>query len=468
MKHIIALTAFSALAALSQGVALADEHTVEEKPFKAETSLNAIFLPTKSQPISIAPKVWTDFTITSLVSQGAVVKKGDTLIGIDTEAADKYLAATEKARATAELNLAQAKHELAQLEITTPRSLAAYERAEKEAAENLQWYTNIGHAKEIEETKRSVKRAELMLAYQMEELKQLEKMYGEDNKTEETEEIILIRTRNSVDRAKFSLKSAKIEADAALKTYIPRKLKNMQLTAESAKIANAGAKEKLPRDLKLKQIAVAKAAKDDAEAVTKLAKAKADRAMMNITAPENGRVYYGSMENGRWSTATALKVLKVGGKLPAHTTLMTFIPAGATLQLSSFIGENQLAQVSEGDKGFAITHLNRYRQIAATASSVATHPEADGTYRVTLTTTATKNLTIVPGMKATVKITSTDLPKALLVPASYLGTSNDGKHTVKVKQADGKTATRPVEIGAYNADTVVITKGLNKGQVIVK
>lgn len=464
MHRILPLTLATALVSIGH----AEEHTVSEKPFHIETTLNAVFLPAQSTPIFIKPEAWADFTITSLVPQGKQVKKGETLIGIDTRHIDKHIAEVEKSRASAALSLAQAKHELAQLKITTPRSLAAYARNEKQAAEDLKWYTDIGHAKEIEETKRSVKSAQLRLDYQKEELKQLLKMYNEDSKTEETEEIILTRTRNAVERAEFALKSAKISADWALKTSIPRKLKSMQRSAEDARIANTSAKDKLPRDLKLKQLAVAKAERDDKKSAEKLTKLKADRAMMNITAPADGVVYYGSMDRGRWSPAGATKVLKKGGKLPGTMVLMTFIPNNAPLELSAFAAEASLPALAKDAKGYTITNLNRYQSIPVTITQLASHPETDGSYRISLKPTLAKDHTIVPGMKATVKVHSHQKNKALTVPASYLKHQPDGSYTVKLKLADGKTEDRKVTIGTSNKDTVVITQGLEKGQVIVK
>jgi len=458
LAQTIAFTAF----------AHAADYTVEPKPFKIETTLNAVFLPTTVQPIRIKPEVWTSFTITQLVPQGATVKKGDTLIGIDTRKLDKHIAATTKARKSAALNLAQAKHDLAQLEISTPRRLADFARSEKQTAEDLAWFTRIGHAKEIEDTKRSVKRAELSLLYQKEELKQLEKMYGEDQKIEETEEIILTRTRNAVERAEYALKAAKINADYALKTGIPRKLKNMQLAAENARIANASAQKNLPRALEQKRLAVAKAIRDDAEAEKNLAKLKDDRAMMNITAPADGIVYYGSMEHGRWSPATALKVLKVGARLPANTTLMSFIPSKTPLILSAFAAEKSLAGLTKNASGYAISNLNRYRNFPVTLTQLSKYPETDGTYALQLKPTIPANLHIVPGMKATARITTHRIDKALKIPSEYLTRADNGTYTVNVKLADGKTAKRKVSVGASNNKWVIITQGLEKGQVIVK
>lgn len=446
----------------------AEEYTVAAKPFRVETTLSAAFLPATSTAISIEPEAWTDFTVTSLVPQGAAVKKGDTLVGIKTKRIDKHIAEVEKSRASAALTLAQTKQELAELETSTPRSLETYARNEKQTAENLKWYSETGHPKEIEEAKRSVENAQFRLEYQLEELKQLEKMYGEDGKTEETEEIILKRTKKAVDSAEFALKAARIDSEWSLGTAIPRKLDAMKRAAEDARIANASAKERLPRDLKLRRLAVAKAERDDKKSAEQLAKLKADRAMMDITAPADGVVYYGSMDNGRWNPSTAVKVLKVGGKLPASTTLMTFIPRGSALELSAFAAEASLPSLETGAKGYAITHLDRYLNIPATISSLATHPETDGTYRVTLSPSLGKNAKIVPGMKATVKVSGRNIDNALTVPAGYLTRQPDGTYTVKLKLADGKAEDRRVTVGASNKESAVITKGLEKGQVVVK
>ncbi len=454
--------------ALITQLCTADEYTVEPKPFKIETTLNAVFLPTESQSIMLKPEVWTDFTITSLVSQGASVKNGDVLIGIDTRALDKHIAAAEKARKSDALTLAQAKHDLAQLELTTPRSLEAFERGDKQAGENLTWYTEIGHPKDIEVAKRNVKRSELSLEYQKEELKQLLKMYGEDNKTEETEEIILKRTRNAVERSEFALKSAKQDSNYQLKTSIPRKLKSTQLAAENARTANTAAKVDLPRALELKRIATAKAVHNDSETVKKLTKLKADRTMMNIIAPADGVIYYGEMKNGRWSPAGAVKVLRQGGKLPSSTILMTFIAAKTPLTLSAFVAENNLSALNKGATGYAITNLDPYKIFPVSLSTVASYPETDGTYHTTLKPTITGKLKVVPGMKATTRIVSHKIDDALKIPIGYMTRANDGSYTVKVKLADGKTAERAVTATVSNKEWVVITKGLEKGQVIVK
>ena len=60
------------------------------------------------------------------------------------------------------------------------------------------------------------------LTYVLEELRQLKKMYESDDLTEETEEIIITRTQNDVNRLKFALEGAKIRKNKRLSLEIPK------------------------------------------------------------------------------------------------------------------------------------------------------------------------------------------------------------------------------------------------------
>ena len=447
---------------------LADEYTVTEKPFKKVTTLKGTFLPSESTPISISPEIWKDFIITSFVSQGTTVKKGDVLIGIDTTKIDEEIAKTEQEREIELLQLAKAKHELEQLEINTPLQLEKLARAENEATDNLKWFTEIGMPNEIKATMFQVTQNEQFLAYQMEELKQLEKMYSEDNKTEETEEIILTRTRNTVEQYKFQLESVKISTARSLNTEIPRKLEGFQRTAEDSRIAHTAAKEGLNKALEIKRLEVIQAEKADAKKSERLAKLKADRAMMNITASAKGIIYYGSIKKGHWKPGAAAKAFKIGHKLPVNLTLLTFIPAKSPLTLTAFASEEQLRSLTKGATGHASNQINPYTHFPVSIHSLRRYPETDNTYRVNISLGKQQGEKIVPGMSSQVHIITNKLDNAIVIPKDYLTTNEDGSHGIQLKLADGETDERSVEISAMNKDEAVIIKGLELDQVIVK
>ena len=63
--------------------------------------------------------------------------------------------------------------------------------------------------------------AKSQLEYEEEELRQLEKMYKADDITEETEEIVLKRARDTVGGAKFDVEYAQLNHDQTLKFALP-------------------------------------------------------------------------------------------------------------------------------------------------------------------------------------------------------------------------------------------------------
>jgi len=67
-----------------------------------------------------------------------------------------------------------------------------------------------------------MRESEIAAAIQENELHELEKMYKADDLTEETEEIVLKRQRNSVEFAQFSLDNAKLDSEEMTKVRIPR------------------------------------------------------------------------------------------------------------------------------------------------------------------------------------------------------------------------------------------------------
>ena len=86
----------------------------------------------------------------------------------------------------------------------------------------------------------------------MEELIQLRKMYEADDLTEETEEIILQRTQNDVNRMKFSLEGAKIRKDKALKLEIPQSVSEKKDSFEKKILAHKANRIIKPVELKKK------------------------------------------------------------------------------------------------------------------------------------------------------------------------------------------------------------------------
>ena len=108
------------------------------------------------------------------------------------------------------------------LEKITPLDLEASQRAARMAEEDRKYFFDVERPFALKAVDFSLKVAKETLEYEEEELRQLEKMYKADDITEETEQIVLKRARDTVERAKFMVEYAKLNHDHALKFAIPR------------------------------------------------------------------------------------------------------------------------------------------------------------------------------------------------------------------------------------------------------
>lgn len=459
------LTLFLALPA-----AYAGEFKVEKKPFKSTVGFEGSFLPQEALVMKIEPKVWTDFTIKELVAQGGAVKKGAPVVVLDTEGIDRQLADDTDATIARKMALKTGELELANLEKTTPWLLEAAELAYKRARDDHQYFVEVGRPLQEESAKRSLQSTERYLESATEELKQLLKMYKEDDLTEETEEIILKRQRYSVEAAEFRLKSAKLSTKRALEVTIPRSAVDQEQALKDAEVAWKTAREALPSALQQKRLDVKALQVADQRADANSRNLKADRGQMDIQAPSDGTIYHGEISNGRWNPVSAAKFMKVGGKIQARVALASLIPAGAKLQLDAFVDETAAAKLKKGQKGYVAPVSSPRSRLSVELAEVASHPAVDGKYHIQLTLSADgspEGLNMVPGMKGKGKITTGDQGESLAVPVKALKEEADGTYTVMVKSAEGQESATPVTVGAESNGMIVVLSGLEEGQTVI-
>ena len=456
--------------ALALPAAHAGEFKVEKKPFKSTVEFEGSFLSAEAHIMKIDPKVWSDFTIQELVAQGGAVKKGDPIVVLDTEGIERQLADDADATTARKMALEISELELANLEKTTPWLLEAAESGYKRARDDHQYFVEVRRPLEEETAKRSLQSSERYLESATEELKQLLKMYKEDDLTEETEEIILKRQRYSVESAEFRLKSAKLSTKRALEVTIPRSAVDQERALREAEVVWKTARESLPAALQQKRLDVKKLQVADTRADAKSKDLRADRGQMDILAPADGVVYHGDMSNGRWNSASAAKFMKVGGKILPRVALASLVPTGAKLHLDAFVDEIAASKLKGGQKGYVAPISSPRSRLSVELSKVATHPGVDGKYHIQLALSvegASEGLRLVAGMKGKGKITTGDQGERLAVPVKALKEEQDGTYTVRVKSADGKDSSVPVTVGVESNGMIVVLSGLEDGQIVI-
>ncbi len=433
------------------------EHVAKAAPFEIAVELDALFVADKEHRISLAPKAWADMSLLSVVPHGTRVKKGDKLVEIDTEKLARQIGELEAGEPAARLALKIAEAELASLEKATPVQLEAARRTRRIADEDLAHYERVGHREALRAAERSIEFAQQSYDYAKEELEQLQKMYEADDLTEETEEIILKRARNSFERATEQLRLSKMRAEREIKVIIPRHRVANKAETESATLVYDDAVGGLPRALQQKRFAVEKAKRDREVAVRKLRDLRADLASFDVRSPADGIVYYGMSRNGKWITAAALaKKLVPGGKLSPREVFVTVVETGG-LSLAAGVPEEKLAHLKPGLAGTATPVSDPTLKIPAKVTKVGRVP---GAFSARLNADTGDSL-LFPGMKAKVKLDVAKFDKAITIPNNLL---DNGAVWV---EEDGEATRREVRVGPSDGKVTVIRSGLKEGEKVV-
>lgn len=461
------ITSLYFLPALIVAASHAGELTIEKQTFAVVKEFVAIALPNDDCTLlKITPKSWTSFEILEIAAHGSKVAKGDVLVRFDPEAINKRLIDARASLAANTLTLAQATQDLKTLKETAPNRLESAHRAAEIAKEENTYFTQVRRKAEEENAGQILKRKEQILSNQKEELRQLAKMYEADDIVEDTEEIILTRQKDAVATAEFALRMEILDHKRTLEVLLPREGKTLADSERDTAIRLQNSETGIPREIEIAKTKLdAQKIALDREKET-LAELETDRSQFEIKAPANGWFYYGSIENGKWTTGELLKTLISHGHPPANQAFATFVPATAKLGLVAFLDHASHRSLKPDAQGSASFAGREDLELPIKLEKCAPIPSPDGTYRTDFSVAWSKEITPLAGAIATIRIVAYQQPAAICVPNKALEFGAVG-WTVAVKLADGKTERRAVKRGRVSTEDTEILSGLEVGQVVM-
>lgn len=445
----------------------AGELTVESQPFQVEHRFPATVLPVDPPVLELDPETWGSFVVETLVDHGTGVKKGDLVIRFETEAYERRVEDLQRAVKTKEIAVARQQFELEKLKEEQALSLTAARRAKEIAVEDLKYFKEIGRPAAEADVEQSLVGSRFRVESTAEELKQLKQMYEADDLTEDTEEIILKRQQISLQMAEFSLSEAERSAKKTLETELPRQLESLERAASAAALAFAKVEKDQPRALEEAQLALKGAEVELAREKLELKRLQADGALLEWKAPADGVVFHGGLDGDGWKYGDLAKTLKVAGSVPLRTSLVSLVPNDAKTRLSAKVDSKIVGALQSVEP--LTLHVPGGNGGAPTASlaSLDSVPGPDGKHAVTLDAQWPEELKPEVGTKVDcIRVAHND-PAALAVPVKAVLPQPAGGWAVELKLADGKTETRPVKRGPSDGKQVVITEGLEPGQVII-
>jgi len=475
LAPVLACTANDTPAPAEKKTETTGSYTVGKGPLKEPAQLDAVFESMEMKPVKLDSSawsrrveaiLWTDWTVLEAVTHGTRVKKGDTLLKLDTSKVTALIDDMEQAQPADKAALELAQAELQNMEQTNPLKLQSSQRVLKETNEEAARYEKSGRAEQEKSAKFGIRSAQQLLDNATEELEQLQKMYRAKDLVEETEEIVLKRQKFAVESAARNLENVKRNADWEVNTIIPRWDRYWNTKKQEDQFALDFAKQSLPMTLAKKRLEVEKMKHDLSKSQQRLADLKSGLESLNVRAPMDGIVYYGACENGRWTTGGSLeKKLVPGGKVSINEVFMTVVNP-ARLQLKTSVPEGELSRVRAGAEGEASPVSASDRKFTATVETVSEIPLAGGGYQATISFRNEAALRLVPGMLCKVSVPPPPKVKILLVWTESLFTEGNRK-IVYVQKPDGQPEKRTVKTGESNEKMVEILEGLAEGEKIL-
>jgi hypothetical protein len=447
-------------------------YKVKPKRLKVDVSLDGAFVADKMTEVPLRPDSWSQYEIVEVVEHGATAHAGQTLVKFDDEKINEAIADLELDQHLSELAIRRAEQDFPRQEKTLTMDATEAERTDKNAKQDYDRYHKIDRPMILKSVDYSLKYAQFNLDYQQDELDQLEKMYEADDLTEETEEVVLKRSRNQLDFAKFNLESTKLNVDEILNVRLPRNDIRIKESLDRAELNLNRAKTALAVDPAKARFELEKQKQSRAKSLDRHVKLLADRDLMEIKAPVDGVVYYGECVDGRWGDLPSLlKKLEPHNTVSSGTVLMTILDV-RPMHVLAVADEAKRADLATGQTTKIAPPADDSEPLAGKVKSVSTAPVASGKFAVAVDLTGSDLPEwIVPGVSCKMKITTYDKSDALAVPKKAVHTDEDDEDVkyvwlVDTDDADAKAERRDVKTGKTSGEDVEVLKGLKKDDVI--
>jgi hypothetical protein len=392
------------------------------------------------------------------------VQAGQVLVRFKTEKIDEQLESAEADLAIARANWQRLVEEGKRTAEGAAVALAQATADKSRADEALRKWKEVEKPLRIQEAEHDMKWTENWISDQTEELAQLEKMYKADDITEETEEIVLKRSRRSLEMSKKSQGFQRQHHALLLEVTIPREEESLVLSQRRAAVDWDRVQATTPPSLEKSAREQAKAEIDLRRQEESFAKLKKDREGLVVKAPTAGYAVPGTFARGKWSgVEDMIRGLRPGQKLGANSVLFTIFQP-RSLRLRTTVGESDLFKVRPGTTGTASMTAAEDATSPATVTKVA-RVSSDGQFEVLLDASKLDERAM-PGNAVKLKLVVKECPEAVTVPEGAV--AKDGEKRLVHVWADGASKPREVKVGATSGGRVEILDGLAGGERILE
>jgi multidrug resistance efflux pump len=375
------------------------EAAAKEEAKKFE--LTGVFESGRAKEVVVAVKQATDLEIKKILSHGSKVNKGESVVWLKTEGIDQQLKDAETKYRLAELDMDQTQFDYDQFVKTQRLDDEEAKRTWDAAQEAYDSYLEFERDYAIESAKFNLESANFQLEYALEDLRQLKRMYEEDELTEESEELVLKRAERDVESTKFRLKNTEYRTQRTLDQELPREKARQEAAHERARMAFDKAREAAKIAREKRDIELNDARKKLETQKEELEELRADRKNHVLTAAIDGIVYHGAVKRGQLGDKPS--ELDEGSKVTKDQVLATILDPGH-LQIRVALAEKDFGNVYVGQSCVVVPTAFSDQQLKAKVESVSSLPVSKGQFDCVIVLEDKQPEGIMPGMSCTLKL----------------------------------------------------------------
>ncbi|MGI9471883.1 MAG: HlyD family efflux transporter periplasmic adaptor subunit [Rubripirellula sp.] len=387
----------------------------------------------------------TSLTVERIIAHGTKVKSGQNLVWFETEDLDDKVKAAEIDLRLSKLTMEDDEFKHEQFLKSQKLDREAAQRARKSAQQDYDNFVKEDRDRSVKSAEFSLKSSQASLENALEELKQLQQMYDEDDLTEESEEIVLKRAKRTVESAQFRLEGTEVSTKRSIAQGIPRSVAQQDDALARAELAY----QQSMRDLKSadtrKAIEIQRKRDAFKKAEEKFAELKQERQKIVLTSPIDGIALHGKLTRGKLSEKPSL--LAEGSKVTPSQVLVTVVSPNA-LQIRVDLEEKNLPIVTKGSSCTVRLKAIPGFETKGTVKSVSAVPYAGTKYDCIVTFRAGKQA-VMPTMTCELEFAGLEEAEAEVKqkakPAKAIPAAEKKKQAAKKRETKKETKKEVVE-----------------------
>jgi len=276
-----------------------DEAATKDTESQTATEINGVFEAVRSQTVSPHSEQVTSWTIERIVPHGTRVREGQNIVWFETDEIDQKISDAKVALSLSRIALEKAEFEHEKFLETQKIERDQTERTLAQAEQNYDNFVRVDRDRQVLSAEFALKSAKASLENAQEELEQLTQMYEEDDLTEESEEIVLKRAKQSVESAQFRFDGSEIQTQRSIEQAIPRSEADQKAKLTLAQINHEKEMRAYDSDKKKRAIELQKQRDQFEKEKEDLEQLQSERRSSVLTSPINGIVLHGELTRGQ-------------------------------------------------------------------------------------------------------------------------------------------------------------------------